>query len=209
MFNPPHIWICDAATTIQCWKRRIWLDRWFAQQALQRQKRLRLQLLCRGASAYAMSVRGDHRPPPTPTNKTSDPKVLRHPFRDRGLPLPQRRRARRNNCPRCRPGRRNRPRAPNSGGGALCMPLCFWAAQSAVAASELCVGTGRSLFSPYLPPHTAATAIQRVYRSYVDKEVGVGMEAEFVLGRVCIGTRHASGYARSVGLRLLLDTSLG
>jgi hypothetical protein len=23
-----------AATTIQCWKRRIWLDRWFAQQAL-------------------------------------------------------------------------------------------------------------------------------------------------------------------------------
>ncbi len=49
------------------------------------------------------------------------------------------------------------------------MPLCFWAAQSAVAASELCVGTGRSLFLPYLPPHTAATAIQRVYRSHVDK----------------------------------------
>jgi hypothetical protein len=63
------------------------------------------------------------------------------------------------------------------------MPLCFWAAQSAVAASELCVGTGRSLFSPDLPPHTAATAIQRVYSSYVDKEVGVGKEAEFVLGR--------------------------
>jgi hypothetical protein len=38
-----------------------------------------------------------------------------------------------------------------------------------VAASELCVGTGRLLFSPYLPPHTAATAIQRVYPSYVDK----------------------------------------
>jgi hypothetical protein len=49
------------------------------------------------------------------------------------------------------------------------MPLCFWAAQSAVAASELCVGTGRSLFSPYLPPHTAATAIQSMYHSYVDK----------------------------------------
>ncbi len=49
------------------------------------------------------------------------------------------------------------------------MPLCFWAAQSAVAALELCVGTGRSLFSPYLPPHTAATAIQCVYCSYVDK----------------------------------------
>ncbi len=59
----------------------------------------------------------------------------------------------------------------------------FLAAQSAVAALELCVGTGRSLFSPYFPPHTAATAIQHVYCSYVDKEVGVGMEAEFVLSR--------------------------
>jgi hypothetical protein len=38
-----------------------------------------------------------------------------------------------------------------------------------VAALELCVGTGRSLFSPYLPPHTAATAIQCVYSSYIDK----------------------------------------
>jgi hypothetical protein len=160
-----------AVTTIQCWKRLIWLDRWFAQQALQRQKRLHLQLLCCGASAYAVSVRGDCRPPPTPTDKTSDPKVLRHPFRDHGLPLPRRRRARRNNCPRCRPGRRHWPRAPDSGGGPLCMPLCFLAAQSAVAASELCVGTGRSLFSPYLPPHTAATAIQLVYRSYVDKVI--------------------------------------
>ncbi len=124
---------------------------------------------CCVASAYAVSVRGDCRPPPTPTDKTSDPKVLRHPFRDRGLPLPQRRQARQNNRPRCRPGRRHWPRAPNSGGGPLCMPLCLWAAQSAVAASELCVETRRSLFSPYLPPHTAATAIQHVYRSYIDK----------------------------------------
>ncbi len=150
---------CLATTTIQCWKRRIWLDRWFTQQALQHQKCLRLQLLCRGALAYAVSVWGDRRPPPTPTNKTSDPKVLRHPFRDCGLPLPRGRRARQNNRPCCHPGRRHRPRAPDSGEGPLCMPLCFRAAQSAVAASELCVGTGRSLFSPYLPPHTAATAI--------------------------------------------------
>jgi hypothetical protein len=56
------------------------------------------------------------------------------------------------------------------GGGPLSMPLCFWAAQSAVAASELCVGTRRSLFSPYLPPHTAAAAIQCAYHSYVDNE---------------------------------------
>ncbi len=40
-----------------------------------------------------------------------------------------------------------------------------------MAASELCVGTVRSLFSPYLPPHTAATAIQCMYRSYVDKVI--------------------------------------
>jgi hypothetical protein len=35
------------------------------------------------------------------------------------------------------------------------------------------IGTMRwdreSIFSPYLPPHTAATAIQRMYRSYIDK----------------------------------------
>ncbi len=48
-----------AATTIQCWKRRIWLSCWFAQQAQLRQKRLHLKLLCRGASAYAVSVWGD------------------------------------------------------------------------------------------------------------------------------------------------------
>jgi hypothetical protein len=93
-----------AATTIQCWKRHIWLDRWFAQQALQCQKRLRLQLLCRDALAYAALVWGDRRPPPTPTDKPSNPKVLRHPFRGRGLLLPQRRRARQTNRPRCHPG---------------------------------------------------------------------------------------------------------
>ena len=64
-----------AATTLQCWKRRIWLDRWFAQQYLQRQKRLRLQSLCRSASAYAMSVWGDCQPPYTLTKKSSDPKI--------------------------------------------------------------------------------------------------------------------------------------
>jgi hypothetical protein len=145
-------WQHLAATTIQCWKQRIWLDCWFAQQALQRQKCLHLQLLCRGASAYAVLVWGDCQPPPTPTNKTSDPKVISHPFRDRGLLLPQRRQAQQNNCPRRRMGRRNWPRAPDSGGGPLCMPLCFWAAQSAVAASELCVGPGGHCFHPTSHP---------------------------------------------------------
>jgi hypothetical protein len=93
-----------ATTTLQCWKWHIWLDRWFAQQDIQCQKCLHLQSLCCGALAYAMSVRGDRRPPPTPANKPSDPKVLHHPFWDRGLPLPQRRQARQNNRPRPHPG---------------------------------------------------------------------------------------------------------
>jgi hypothetical protein len=115
-----------------------------------------------------MSVWGDRRPPPTPTDKPSDPKVLRHPFRDRGLQLPQRRQARQNDCPRRCPGQRNRPCAPNSGGGGpLCMPLCFWATQTVVAASGLVVGATRSKFTPYLPPHSAASRIQLAYQSYV------------------------------------------
>jgi hypothetical protein len=74
----------QAATVLQCWKGRIWLRRWFDQQALLKQKRLHLQALCRGASTYASSVRGNCRPPPTLAEKTSDRKVLRHPFRTRG-----------------------------------------------------------------------------------------------------------------------------
>ena len=117
-----------------------------------------------------MSVRGDCRPPPTPTDKPFDPQVLRHPFRDRGLPVPRRKRARRHNRPRRRLGRRNRPRAPDSGGGPLCMPLCFWATQTAVAPIDTCAGIGRLDLKPYLPPHTAATIIQGVYRSHLVDE---------------------------------------
>jgi hypothetical protein len=77
-----------ATTTLFCWVRRTWLHCWFDQH-----RRKRLQMLCRGASVYAALVRGDRQPPPTLTNKTSNSKVLHHPFRDRGQPLPQRRRA--------------------------------------------------------------------------------------------------------------------
>jgi hypothetical protein len=48
------------------------------------------------------------------------------------------------------------------------MPLCFWATQTAVAALDLFVGAGRSKFTPYLPPHSAATVIQHAYWSYVN-----------------------------------------
>jgi hypothetical protein len=115
-----------ATTTPQCWKQHIWLCCWFAQQAEQRQRHLRLCSLYRGASAYAVSVRSNRQPPLTPTNKTSDPKVLHHPFRDHNLPLPRRRWARQNNCPHCRPGRRHRPHAPNLEGGCCVCPFVFW-----------------------------------------------------------------------------------
>jgi hypothetical protein len=88
-----------AAMTLFCWVQRTWLRCWFDQH-----RRKHLQMLCRGASAYAASVWGDRCKPPTLTNKISDRKVLRHPFRDRGQPLPQRRRAQQTNCPHCCPG---------------------------------------------------------------------------------------------------------
>jgi hypothetical protein len=88
-----------ATMTLFCWVQRTWLHCWF-----HKHRRQRLQTLCRGASAYAASVWGDRQPPPTLINKTSDPKVLCDPFRDRGQPLPQRRWARRTNRPCRRPG---------------------------------------------------------------------------------------------------------
>ena len=154
-----------AATVLQCWKRRIWLRRWFDQQALLKQKRLRLQALCRGASSYASSVRGNRRPTPAPTEKSSDPKVLRHPFRTRGQPLPPRKRGRRHKRPRRRPGRRHRPRAPDSGGGPSCMPLFFWAAQT-MAASDL-LGVGEPILTIYMSPTSAASKIQYAYRHHL------------------------------------------
>jgi hypothetical protein len=82
-----------AATVLQCWERCIWLRRWFDQQALLKQKRIRLQTLCRGTSTYARLVQRNHPSPPTLTKKTSDPKVLHHPFRTRGQRLPPGKRA--------------------------------------------------------------------------------------------------------------------
>jgi hypothetical protein len=152
-------------TTIFCWIPLIQLHCGFL---LQHQKCIKA--LCCGTLLYAVSVLGNRSSPPPPTNTSSDPKILRHLFRERGQPLPWQRQTRRKTCCHLRKGWRIRPCASDNKGGPLCMPLCFWAAQTAVAASELCVGTGRSMFSPYLPPHTAATAIQRVYPSSVDKE---------------------------------------
>ena len=104
----------QAATVLQCWKWRIWLRHWSDQQAMSKQKRLRLQTLCRGASTYASSVRGNRRPPPTRPKRPLDPKVLSHPFCTRGQPLPPRKRGQRHKRLRRRPGRRHRPLAPDS-----------------------------------------------------------------------------------------------
>ena len=94
----------QAATVLQCWKRRIWLCRWFNQQTLLKQKRLHLQALCHGASTYVSSVWGNRRPPPTPAKKTSNLKVLNHPFCTRGHPLPPRKMRCRHKRPRRCPG---------------------------------------------------------------------------------------------------------
>jgi hypothetical protein len=47
------------------------------------------------------------------------------------------------------------------------MSLYFWATQTVVAALGLFVGATRSNFTPYLPPHSAASRIQLAYQSYV------------------------------------------
>ncbi len=157
-----------AATTLQCWKRRIWLDRWFDAQAQLRQKRLRIRMLCRGASAHAVSVRGHCRGPTPTDNKSFDPTVARHPFRDRGSPPPLPQRRKRNHCRqrRCRrrrgSGQRVRTLAPDAiGEGSLCMPAAPWATQNAVAAPSNCVVKESST-----PSLTAATAIQHAFRLY-------------------------------------------
>jgi hypothetical protein len=156
-----------AAAVLQCWKRHIWLCCWFDQQGLLKQKRLHLQALCCGASTYASSVRGNRRPPPTPTKKSSNPKVLNHPFRSRGQPLPPWKMRRQHKRPRCCPGCRHRPRAPNteSGGGPSCMPLVFWAMQT-IAASSL-LGGGEPKLASYISPTSAASSIQQAYRLYL------------------------------------------
>jgi hypothetical protein len=159
-----------AATVLQCWKRRLWLRRWFDQQATLKQKRLRLQALCHGASAYASLVWGNRRPPPTPTDKPSDPKVSNHPFRKHGQPLPPRKRGRRHKRPHRRPGRRHRPRAPNSGGRPSCMPLVFWATQTMAASSLL--GGGEPKLTSYISPTSAASNIQQAYRLYLIRRTG-------------------------------------
>ena len=208
-------WRRLAATTIQRWTRRILLNR-------QQQRRLRLRSLCRGASAHASLVRGNRRPPPTPTNTSSDPKNSRHPFRARGRPLPRRKRTRRSTRRRIHSARKIQPPHPtNQGGpqvrgtiipsdvnattdapsrldmavgpsitqrsvtdelggtcqlaqppqptdqgGALCMPMSFWATQTLAASVLLRGATGYVSLKAYLPPTTAAKVIQQAYRTW-------------------------------------------
>ncbi len=205
-----------AATTIQRWMRYIWLAR-------QQQKRLRLRSLCRGASAHALLVRGNRRPPPTPTNTSSDPKISRHPFRARGQPLPRRKRTRRSTRRRIHsawkiqpphptnqgggqvggtiiPSDENattdassrlimavgpsitqrsvtdelggtcqlaQPPQPTDQGGALCMPMSFWATQTLAASALLRGANGYVTLKAYLPPTTAAKVIQQAYRAWL------------------------------------------
>ncbi len=71
-----------------------------------------------------------------------------------------------NNCPRCCPGQRHWPHAPNSGGGASCMPLTFWAAQTMAASNLLGAGEHTSTFTCYISLTFAASSIQQAYCLY-------------------------------------------
>jgi hypothetical protein len=137
----------------------MWLCRWFDQQAKSKETCLCLQTLCCDASTYARLVGVTCCPPLTPTIKPSDPKVSNHPFHNGSQPLPPRNRARQPNQRHHCPGQRHRPHAPNFEEGDLCMPCCFWATQTAVAAANLPTGAGWLPFTPYLPPHKATTAL--------------------------------------------------
>jgi hypothetical protein len=73
------------------------------------------------------------------------------------------------NCPHLCPSQRHWPHAPSSAGeGLLCMPLCFWATQTAVAALDLGARIGRLSFEPYLPSIMAAAVIQQTFCSYLN-----------------------------------------
>ena len=81
------------------------------------------------------------------------------------------------------------------------MPLCFWSTQTAVAPIDHCVGIGRLDLKPYLPPHTAATVIQRAYRShYVDVSV-----AEMVWRMQLSGTQYELERNMTLAMRELRD----
>jgi hypothetical protein len=160
-----------AATVLQYWKQCIWLCCWFDQQATLKQKCLRLQALCRGASSYVCLVRVNRCLPPPLTKKSSDPKVLNHPFRTCEQPLPPQKMRRQHKRPRHCPGRRHPPHAPNSGGGPLCMPLIFWTTQTMAASDLLGVGKCSSTLKPYVSPTAAPTTIQMAYRCYIARRV--------------------------------------
>ncbi len=49
------------------------------------------------------------------------------------------------------------------------MPLVFWATQTMAALGPF-VGATRSKFTPYLPPHSAASRIQLAYQAYVHRD---------------------------------------
>jgi hypothetical protein len=59
------------------------------------------------------------------------------------------------------------PMLPILEGGASCMPLTFWAAQTKAASNLLGVGQHTSTFTCYISPTSAASSIQHAYRLYL------------------------------------------
>ena len=111
----------SSASTIQRWARHIKICQ-RARRCVR--QRLRRQQLCRGASTRARTIKlhQQHRAPtaaptnsPTPTNNPKpNPNIIQHPFRNRALPLPKRKRRQRNHRLRTRPPRNQRRNSSSS-----------------------------------------------------------------------------------------------
>ena len=94
-------------------RRIIFIRRLYHRLTERRRKQHKLTHLCRGASAYAHNIKASRpprviTPPAMPPPKPNNPKATTHPFRDRNLPLPKRRRRQRHRRTRHRPPRKLR-----------------------------------------------------------------------------------------------------
>jgi hypothetical protein len=164
-------------------------------------ERVRIRFLCRGASTHAKTVKAQRPPSPQATKLAplhpappSKPNHLKHPFCDRGLPLPKRKRRQRNRRPRMRPPQHCRsaaytdattndpsiiasstyPPIPSTDrimqyhnhppSPTTCLPLCFWSAQTTAAVQDPTIGLPSTVQLPAL--RLPADAAQTIQQLY-------------------------------------------
>ena len=173
-----------------------------------RQRFARTKQLLRSTSDYTKLLQsqrgGNRRPPPTPFetpigSNDSGPKSFQHPFQDRGIPLPSRKKTRRGKRKKrtCHTGRRHTPNAPDpilDCGGVpwcisddttnksikftdfddtstdpVCMPLVYWSTQTTATINLL--RPEQSTNTVYLPYISTATAAARIIQHAYTKHV--------------------------------------